>query len=212
MGTIINGKIYRNVPGKEEGIEVEKLNIAGGSIYGEPDAITIEKENTTKEVVGQIKVSNTGVEISGDSDNSGDGYVHITSSSADDGAVLELNHEKGSLISYDLVANEVGKVEVSHTGVLIKGDVGGTGNGHIDIVGKTTISSDAPGMLDFYVHDDHDNVVGDIIIDSNGVTINADYDDTQNGYIKLQKIPTSDPKVEGAIWNDNGTLKISAGQ
>ena len=31
------------------------------------------------------------------------------------------------------------------------------------------------------------------------------------GYIKMPALPTLDPKVEGALWNDNGVLKISAG-
>jgi hypothetical protein len=28
----------------------------------------------------------------------------------------------------------------------------------------------------------------------------------------MPNLPTSDPQVEGAIWNDNGVLKISAGE
>ena len=29
--------------------------------------------------------------------------------------------------------------------------------------------------------------------------------------IVLSALPTSDPEVEGALWNDTGTVKISAG-
>ncbi len=39
---------------------------------------------------------------------------------------------------------------------------------------------------------------GDFIIDSNGNVI-------------IQNLPTSDPVVSGALWNNNGTLKISSG-
>lgn len=35
--------------------------------------------------------------------------------------------------------------------------------------------------------------------------------DGLNGLIKLIGVPTRDPHVVGAIWNDSGTLKISAG-
>jgi hypothetical protein len=28
----------------------------------------------------------------------------------------------------------------------------------------------------------------------------------------MKNLPTSDPLKEGALWNDNGTLKISSGQ
>ena len=41
----------------------------------------------------------------------------------------------------------------------------------------------------------------DIEIKTNGST----------GYIILSNLPTSDPTVAGALWNDSGTLKVSAG-
>ena len=32
-----------------------------------------------------------------------------------------------------------------------------------------------------------------------------------NGKVMAKNLPTSDPNNEGQVWNDNGTLKISAG-
>ena len=32
-----------------------------------------------------------------------------------------------------------------------------------------------------------------------------------NASIKMTALPTSDPAVAGALWNDAGTLKVSAG-
>ena len=32
-----------------------------------------------------------------------------------------------------------------------------------------------------------------------------------NASIKMTALPTSDPVVAGALWNDAGTLKVSAG-
>ena len=34
---------------------------------------------------------------------------------------------------------------------------------------------------------------------------------TSGGTIMMKNLPTSDPQVEGQLWNDNGVLKISAG-
>ncbi len=34
---------------------------------------------------------------------------------------------------------------------------------------------------------------------------------TSNGAVILQDLPTTDPTVEGQLWNDTGTLKVSAG-
>lgn len=32
-----------------------------------------------------------------------------------------------------------------------------------------------------------------------------------NGLIRMAYLPTSDPQVMGVLWNDNGVLKVSAG-
>mgnify|MGYP007090096640 CR=1 FL=1 len=34
---------------------------------------------------------------------------------------------------------------------------------------------------------------------------------TSNGAVILQNLPTTDPTVKGQLWNDTGTLKVSAG-
>ena len=43
------------------------------------------------------------------------------------------------------------------------------------------------------------------------VTLGSGGGTGSNGNLKLTNIPTSDPAVAGAVWNDSGTLKISAG-
>lgn len=43
------------------------------------------------------------------------------------------------------------------------------------------------------------------------VLIRADLDGAGGGNIKMTTLPTSNPAVAGALWNDAGTLKISAG-
>lgn len=57
----------------------------------------------------------------------------------------------------------------------------------------------------------HSNITiygpGNIVLDTEGDLVFTD-----NIYnIIIQHIPTSDPHVAGALWNDNGTLKISSG-
>jgi hypothetical protein len=50
----------------------------------------------------------------------------------------------------------------------------------------------------------------DKVIDKDGgQTINGDHSIT--GDVTLSGLPTSDPSVAGRLWNDSGTLKISAG-
>ena len=42
-------------------------------------------------------------------------------------------------------------------------------------------------------------------------TVSASGDATLSGTANVIIIPESDPGVAGAIWNDNGTLSVSAG-
>ena len=42
-------------------------------------------------------------------------------------------------------------------------------------------------------------------------TVSASGNATLSGTANVIIIPTSDPGVAGAIWNDNGTLSVSAG-
>jgi len=47
------------------------------------------------------------------------------------------------------------------------------------------------------------------------ITLSCDNGNSPSGkigaYVRLQGLPTSDPSVAGQVWNDSGTLKISAG-
>lgn len=50
--------------------------------------------------------------------------------------------------------------------------------------------------------------VNDVIIDLNSLT---DFLSKSGSNLMITGIPTSNPSVAGAIWNDSGTLKVSAG-
>lgn len=45
-----------------------------------------------------------------------------------------------------------------------------------------------------------------------GIKVDPDFNATGECYLTILNLPTSDPGVEGAVWNDNGVLKISAGE
>ena len=49
---------------------------------------------------------------------------------------------------------------------------------------------------------------GDVVGTSDTQTLT---NKTHDGALTLTSLPTSDPTVAGQVWNDNGTLKISAG-
>ena len=52
------------------------------------------------------------------------------------------------------------------------------------------------------------DVVGDAVTDS--LTVNGDLTVTGD-VITLSDLPTEDPTVAGVLWNDSGTVKVSAG-
>jgi hypothetical protein len=175
MGTIINGKIYRNVKGVNEGIVTDKIEtsaitshnpsgasvlnlIAGsggesnGQIYITTDdmgnnksGITLSSKNENDDHIGYIKVDTSGVNISGDINDAGIGSVIIAASSNDGAPVLTLDSNIGSLSGYNSVGGAVGKIEVSGTGVTINGDVDDTGKGKVYIYGSSDDS--APALL-----------------------------------------------------------------
>ena len=49
------------------------------------------------------------------------------------------------------------------------------------------------------------NVTGDVIGEVAATDLSA------SGTVILSALPTSDPTVAGQLWNDAGTLKVSAG-
>jgi len=53
--------------------------------------------------------------------------------------------------------------------------------------------------------------VGNVTGDVTATTISASGDATLSGTANVIIIPTTDPAVAGAIWNNAGTLAISAG-
>jgi cytoskeletal protein CcmA (bactofilin family) len=55
------------------------------------------------------------------------------------------------------------------------------------------------------------NVTGDVTGAVTATTISASGDATLSGTANVIIIPTTDPAVAGAIWNNAGTLAISAG-
>ena len=54
------------------------------------------------------------------------------------------------------------------------------------------------------------NLQTENITGEDGITIDPDPNQADM-YLKINNLPTSDPGVRDAIWNDNGTLKISSG-
>lgn len=54
-----------------------------------------------------------------------------------------------------------------------------------------------------------DSTFGDDTTIGNDLTVGGDLD--AQGTANIFVVPTSDPGVAGALWNDDGTLSVSAG-
>ena len=235
-GVIINGDSDETGNG---GISINSMSGAQySSINMSSGDLSLTSFDTNGDGVGNIVVSNTGVFIEGDTDGTGNGRVNILGydengdpnyitmsesislSTGDEHNAINLNTTSG-IEAYSLDSpvilkaidsssdSIVGKIEVTSSGVNIYGDADDTGNGMISMLGNISINSTATNMVDIYAADSNDSVIGDIIISEEGILLDADCDATGNGYLKIQNIPTSDPGEPGALWNDNGTLKIS---
>lgn len=60
--------------------------------------------------------------------------------------------------------------------------------------------------------EDEGDYAVEIQLTNEGIQVDPDFNVTGECYLKILNLPTSDPQVEGALWNDNGVLKISAGE
>lgn len=94
--------------------------------------------------------------------------------------------------------------------VLPSGQSGGTGTGSgdrieaIDITGSEVTINSSSADLDFVVNSD--TVANAIKVDAGTDTVSL-----ETVIIKMPNLPTSDPSNAGQLWNDSGTLKVSAG-
>lgn len=173
--------------------------------------------DANEDVKGYISAQYNGVLIVGDK-NSNTAPVNIVANEQDDASTFTLAGQEGSLNSWDSNGDQIGQVKVSSSGVTINGNADGVGiNTRISLIGRLEAHSSNAEDIDFYSEDSNGNLIGDVYI-ANGegltlsgqnVTINGDITEDGAHYIYLQNLPTSDPQEPGALWNDNGTLKIS---
>ena len=93
------------------------------------------------------------------------------------------------------------------------------------ITGSKTFLSGSGITLKYYQNSTEYSVVSPamfLVYDSNNVVARLANNRTDlntyqitlqpnGGYLYINNIPTADPQVAGAVWNDNGTLKVSSG-
>ena len=120
------------------------------------------------------------------------------------------------------IGSSTGKNIRNGSANVIIGHNAGSGNNMIDCVGNVIVGYNA-GTL---VGKSNNILIGnqaDVIDNTThhylniGNLITGSMYETTGKYVKingeldLSDIPTTDPKVSGRVWNDNGTLKISTG-
>jgi len=147
-------------------------------------------------------------------------YVHATAPDTDNTHYISLNHDTvdGRL--------EVGTgIIKTNAGMSIDGDLtvtsGNTintdtiqdlnGNGSIDLSGGVVVSGDltVSGAGNIYANAIRD-VNGSGAVEISG-DVNVSDSLTITNNVFFTNLPTSDPTEAGRVWNDSGTLKVSAG-
>ena len=165
-------------------------NAGSGIFINNQNATSIDSYTNGGDCVGSISVSNTGVTINADVDETEDGYLH-------------LNGSLGTNISFDTT----GALTIEANSINIDPDFAGndlafnvsSGRLKVSPTGVNLNANDQTEAIDMQSSDADGNTIGQIKLDHQGVVINADVDEIGTGYIKLLTIPTSDPGVTGAI-------------
>ena len=118
-------------------------------------------------------------------------------------ASLVIDHELATADNYHQAmrfVTDMGSQTPYDHSVVMQGETTSTANG-IEVMGSLQFNYDTGGSHEIQFNSDNvkfDATDGNIVLEA-------------SNYIILNNIPTTDPTVAGALWNDSGTLKISAG-
>lgn len=95
----------------------------------------------------------------------------------------------------------------------IRGGLGNadhTAGGAVNVTGGLSLGTDKGGIVTLRGGNSKDGESGDVVIRAGDPNVNGGSTGTR-GNVKIIGLPTSDPGVLGALWNNAGNLKISAG-
>ena len=156
-----------------------------------------------------------GLSFSYDEEIDGPSITLFTESGAEGIVKIESDHFQFDSETYGnhIWVNDGGVEVISGSINLLTNNVGteiflATRNSNEEIMAAVSLSNDniSVGNADYY----------ELRISNGGIKLHDEVEgiDTlqiKDGHIILD-LPTSDPQVAGAVWNDNGILKISAGE
>lgn len=184
---------------------LDKMSLSGSAIYMDVDALGLGDQEDVAPVLNywhDDDEDESGVEFSNTATS---GYLHFYLSDNGEASRTELYDTNDIIIE----AGDAGNITFKAFGEQMATFVhDGEGSGFVGLaangvwVGMDTINEvPVVGGSD-----------GELVLSNNQSIESASaYIDLTNDGILFHGLPTSDPGVEGALWNDNGVLKISAG-
>lgn len=95
-------------------------------------------------------------------------------------------------------------------------------NEGIDIISSNSVAILGPEDYGLNIHENEETLQTyldgqEVIVNTDAGTLQLQFDtethiQIDSHGISMPELPTSDPEIEGVLWNDNGVLKISAGE
>ena len=166
-----------------------------------------------------IKSTTNGVSIYGDTYIDGNLYFEDQVSidgvtelygAGEYGITIFNNDEEGASIQLSTVSGS-DNITIHGEEVKISGDSGITLDDPVNFSDNVNFKNAyivSTGNMIVNFNDDGEDKKFELVDSGEGETIVK----IEELNLILPNLPTSDPEVEGAIWNDNGVLKISAGE
>ena len=203
MATQINGKLYRNVKGASEGIVTSDLKIVnslGETVTRFDQGNEALQVNTIEDIAGdnsiQLLAADEGIKITSPvsielNASNGDAIIKLSPDGVQTNYIEAIPGSEGLSI-YSAVEDGQISIENSSGSVSLSGEniILNAGNA---IVGESSL---------YFADSAEENCT--LTIGEESIAL--------QGLVIMSELPTSDPEVAGALWNDNGVLKISAGE
>lgn len=164
-------------------------------VHSPTGSLSVGPEGNTY-VYGDVSIA-----IGGDYSPAVGDYNYVLDIGANGYQFQHLNEDSEELETFVTFGKDISSISGAQEARLISG---------VAVVNAGTSNQKPYATMGFFDEEASDTGA-EIRVDNEGIKIDPDFAAVGTRYLILSDIPTADPHVAGAVWNDSGVLKISSG-